>query len=173
MNLIPSWPKEREIFNSLTKFLKAYCRRIFAKNFQGPWWVLSSIYQGLRGKTTQKWEQKHKAATGEEALTFSGQEKDLVAFLLTNFLFLTLQLEMKGQIWSQCWQGHSFVPVKLRAGNKELIVLVTLGSENWRSRTVGVWVHLLTSEPEQGHARGFKESILWVCSSQSKVLLAT
>lgn len=41
---------------------------------------MSSIYQGLRGKTTQKWEQKHKAATGEEALTFSGQEKDLVAF---------------------------------------------------------------------------------------------
>lgn len=64
----------------------------------------------------------------------------------------------KGQLQSQCWQGPSFIPIKLRNGNKEPVVLGTLGAENRRRRSqAALSLGPLTFEPEQWHTPGFTE----------------
>lgn len=108
---------------------------------------------------------------GRKHCHFYKRRKIWWLFLLMNcFLSWTLQLQMKRADTKPMLAGASFIPVKLRNGNKEPVVLGTLGAENRRRRSqaapkswpADLWAWAVA------RTRLYREaSASWICSSWS------
>lgn len=132
----------------------------FCENFYGLWWLFSCIYGGLGGENNTEMGTKICIClwAGSTAIFTRGERFGDFFCLWTASSCGLFSYRWKGQIPSQCWQGPSFIPVKLRNGNKEPVVLGTLGAENRRRRSqAALSLGPLTFEPEQWHTPGFTE----------------
>lgn len=157
------FPRE-EVLASSKGFL-----RTCVKNFQGLQWFFSSLYWGLGG--VNKAENGNRNAClppgRRRHCDFHRGERSGDFYGLWTSCHSVSSYRWKGQIRSQCWQGPSLVPVKLRNRNKEHVVLAAFKAENRRKSQAGskswpadLWPWAVACTRLQG-----KAVISWICNS--------